>query len=862
MSADKGDDVPSRQEVEEILYDNGLGKTQAGTDLAWKYIKYVEDNDPTKYGFKDEHEFEQWRDRVKNDMALSADPPEDADDNHDNDDVYAAYSQANGIHQKNQEDARAADKKAADDAKGKLDAQAGKASATNAGVNTSDEILDLGLPGMKTFDIWVPLFNRAVALVGTYQPANRNDLYKLYDEQRKIPFTKFMTGADEFTALSGAVVNASTDVEGQLSTNLADWQGSAADSANNFRKNYTADAKVVSDSATHAADAMKSACGFVGKACRDKANWVIKYRVDSLGQVTAPDLDRIIRIAELRSNASQDDFKHCAKFLDQESQQMIDDDSCNLNDDTINHIVDQCNIYLKDNFGKFFDGYIRDFKTMCTNTHTAVDGAWRALTDFFAQLPQDPFSNVDQAAPPDPGTTKPASSSGGGGGGNGGGGMPSAGGGGGTPAIPKVDLPKTPDATDPALNPVTHQPLETDPATGKPYPIDPRTGEAIKTAEPETMTVEQGDHKIAMIEPDSDGRMGITVDDGTGHPKQYNLDFDDPKDGAAAVPGQPGLQGQPVHSGQPVQPGLPGQPTLPGQTTPGFGPQGHDGAQLTDPSGKTYEPGLDGKIHIEDGGLKITAEQPSGPDGPTVVTVDDGIGEPVKYTLGDDDKPDALTGTDPTGTALPGTTAQHGLPDVPGAAHSGDLGGPPDGPGHSAGTGGGFGGQDSPAHSNGQEAVPLHSADAGPQHAADVPQPAGFTADAASHAGQDAPGVVDDSTTAQSLTNPLDSHSGFEAHADDSLGTSPDASAPLGGGATDPSTSPLGAAPTMGDHQGQQSSSMGMMGGGMMGGAGGGGGQDQERSSSAYRVDRGLFESTKSGNRISGSLDDDPVMGR
>ncbi|MFI5606048.1 hypothetical protein [Amycolatopsis sp. NPDC051903] len=859
MSADVGDDVPTRQEVEQMLYDPDLGKTQAGTDLAWKYLGYLDDHDPTKYGFKDEHEFEQWRDRIKRDLGLSADPPQDAEDNHGNGDVKDAYSQAKQTYDKHEADARAADKKAADDARGKLDEQADKASQTNAGANTSDEILDLGRPGMKTFDTWVPLFNRAVAVVGTYQPASTDELYKLYNEQRKIPFTKFMAGADEFTALSGAIVNASTDVEGQLSTNLADWQGDAADQADNFRKNYTADAKVVSDAGTNAAAAMKSACGLVGKACRDKANWVIKYRVDSLGPVTAQDLDRIIRIAELRSNASQDDFKHCAKFLDQESQDMLEKDDCDLNDDTINHIVDQCSVYLKDNFGKFFDGYIRDFKTMCTNTHTTVDGAWRALTDFFAKLPQDPFSNVDQASAPDPGNTKPSSSTSSGGGvngGGGGGGMPS-GGGGGMPAIPQAPLPKPAEATDPNLNPVTHQPLETDPATGKPYPIDPRTGEPIKTAEPETMTVQQGDHKIAMTEPSADGSMGITVDDGTVHPKQYQLDFDDPKDAAAATPGQPGLAGQPVHPGLPVQPAPVG-----GSQTPGFGPQGHGGAPGTDPSGKTYEPGPDGKIHIDDGGLKITAERPSGPGGPTVVTVDDGSGDPVKYTLGDDGKPDALI------PGQSGTAAQHTqgvLADVPGHAvagsHSGDLGSSgalPDAAGHAGGTGGGLGGQDSPVSAGGHEAaeqpVAARAADAGPQHVAAVPQhaqPDGFTADAAGHPG------VDDSTTAQSLTDPLDSHSTVGAHHEDALGATPDAT-PLGGGATDPSASQLGVAPTPTDHQAEQPASMGMMGG-AMGGAGHGG-QDQERSSN-FRVDRGLFESSKSGNRISGSLDDDHVMG-
>jgi hypothetical protein len=118
----------------------------------------------------------------------------------------------------------------------------------------------------------------------------------------------------------------------------------------------------------------------------------------------------------------------------------------------------------------------------------------------------------------------------------------------------------------------------------------------------------------------------------------------------------------------------------------------------------------------------------------------------------------------------------------------------------------------------------------------------------------------DDSTSAQSLTDPMDSHSSAGGHEDAGLGAAVDSTGLSGGGATDPSASGLGTAPTAGD-QHSQPASMGMMGGGMMGGGGGGGEQEQERSASPYRVDRGLFESSASGGRISGSLDDDSAIG-
>jgi hypothetical protein len=898
VSASAGDDVPSKQEIEQILYDPQLMKTQAGSDLAWKYLQYVDDEDPTQYGFKDQAEFDQWRDKVKRDLALSNDPPEDVEDNHDEDDVYDSYSHAKDIYDQSQENGRQADKKAADDAKGKLDEMAGRASATNAGANTSDEILDLGNAGMRTFDVFVPLFNRAVAAVGTYQPANKDDLYKLYNEQRKIPFTKFVAGADEFTKLKTAVADSSNDVKGQLATDLANWQGGASDQANAFQKNYLADAKTTADGMGHAADAMLAAVGSVGKACRDKANWVIKYRVDSLGPVTAQDLDRIIRIVELRSNASQDDFKHCAKFLDQQSQDLINDDDCNLNDDTINHIVDQCTQYLKNNFGKFFDGYIRDFKTMCTNTHTAVDGAWKALSDFLLKLPEDPFADVGKATD-DGGPTK-ASSSSGGGVDSGGGGVNSGGGGGVTPP-PSASVgpqPKPPEVPDPNLNPVTHQALETNPATGQPYPIDPHTGAAIKTdtTTPESMTVEQGDHKIAMTEPGADGRMAITVGDGSGTAKDYQLDFDQAKDGAA--PGATSADGAAPGT---TSTGVPAHGTAPGATAPG-GTAGHEPGAQPAPDGG-YRPGPDGKIHIEDGPLKITAEQPEGAGGPTVVTVDDGSGEPVKYTLGDD----ATTGQPADGSTVAGGHGATGGPPAAGghggAATAGDSatagdpaaggatpGGHPGATGHDPATASGSA-QPAAAAPDPASAHPVSAGHdpASAQSVSAVHDPAPVQPGSAGHDPSSAQSVAaqedpsrhvqsttdtsigigvhaaqasgsDDSTSAQSLTDPMDSHSGVGGHQDAGLGAAVDSTALSGGGATDPSASGLGVAPTVGD-QHSQPASMGMMGGGMMGGAGGGGEQDQERSASPYRVDRGLFEPSTSGGRISGSLDDDNAIG-
>src|SRR5690606_9531263 len=101
--------------------------------------------------------------------------------------------------------------------------------------------------------------------------------------------------------------------------------------------------------------------------------------------------------------------------------------------------------------------------------------------------------------------------------------------------------------------------------------------------------------------------MEISIDDGSGEPKEYKLDFGDGETGE----GEAGDDD--------------------------FGPRGAGGES----DERVYRPGPDGKIHIEDGDLKITAERPEGPDGPTKVTVDDGTPPPTTYTLGEAKDEDA-----------------------------------------------------------------------------------------------------------------------------------------------------------------------------------------------------------------------------
>ncbi|WP_370962283.1 WXG100 family type VII secretion target [Amycolatopsis sp. cg9] len=273
--------------------------------------------------------------------------------------------------------------------------------------------------------------------------------------------------------------------------------------------------------------------------------------------------------------------------------------------------------------------------------------------------------------------------------------------------------------------------------------------------DPDVLKVKQGDKTFEMTEPDHDGKMDIKVGDGPGDPKDFKLDWS-------------------------------------GDGKSGDGPQGTDD--------DCYRPGPDGKIHIRDGDLKITAERPDGADGPTVVTVDDGTGKPTTYTLGEDGKPsDALGDT-------PSKKLDDDLP-----THRGTL-------------------EDLKPHDGGDTGGGAHGGGGSPS-------PAGIGG--GSHGGAGVTGA------------------GFDPGGA-GLGDSPvSGGAHTGAGAAQPQ--PAGAfAPAAAGATGAAGSSMaGMPGMGAMGGHGAGGG-DTERKSPAYRIEGAVFDNLgEPGRRIIGSLHDD-----
>ncbi|WP_431900975.1 WXG100 family type VII secretion target [Amycolatopsis thermoflava] len=836
--------LPTIEEVRQLVDDPGIDDETKRTLLV-RYFDAIGDVDPVVYGFRNENEKKQLLESYQDRFGFTD------RDLTDGAFAYDAYSAAQGRHDANMQAAREAQARAVGDGKARLDSL--KGSDTSPGAANSNEILDAGAAGLDSFRTWLPVYSRARAVAAPGLPDFRlQELIDRYDEQRDIPFDKFAAGVTEIVQVRESVADAAPSQNSAMQALFGSWEGDGKSAAAASWTKFGDGVRTVEQSLEHAADVVTRTIAAVAGSCRDKASWVLQYAFQTWPQqqgLTAQDTDRLARIAELGRNASADDFKHFIPFLvGQHSPlagQLVVGSSFGMPDELLDAVQSWAKSWLAE-FCGWFAGFVGEFQAMCENTRVAVAAQWSALNTELQQVPDNPFAGVGEAAP-----VASRSSGGGGASDSGGGGAGFAGGAGssgGAGSAGAGGLAGGAGATPPPAAPV----------------VPPAVAPVVPAAAPvpderDTLTVQRGDSKLEMSEPDQTGRMAIKIDNGDGPPKDYQLTW-----------------------------GMP------------------------DPATPAYTPAADGKIHIDDGPLHITAERPSGEAGPTVVTIDDGTGTPTTYTLGEEPAARPATpgagfaagapATYPLGEESAGRSAASGAGFGSGASATDPLGEEPAArpaapgaapglstdPAQRLGATGALGVLNQPAVA--ADAISL--ADAAQRSVAGafdaLPQPAaasGPLPDQAQGSGADGapdgtqatmsgaagagpnladaagPGATgypslggqEHTTSAAALGGVSDGLAGQGAVSGSlgdpgSLGHS---SAPAATGATlgtAPGLDPVGAA--------VDPSGMSMLGG-LPPAGGNQGGDDPERSSRAYRVDGDIFDSPGSGGRISGSLDEE-----
>lgn len=501
--------------------------------------------------------------------------------------------------------------------------------ADDGDFSTSDEILDAGTVGLRFFADFIPVYKQAAQYVAGVKNVNIDlsaDIYHNYDETRGIDMGRFRGDAEH---IDSAVKQISTSQQNLSSSfgSLSDWTGSGADAARRYNdsllgamagfvtgKSESSDGapalgQVFAAGAQSAPQVITTAMSNIQAALKGQAqNIGGMYSTQCGGQTVEQVRDNIrkasgdLSIGDIGGGDILSGIGESVKdaFLGGLLGGGIGGLIGGLigagesGEKARENIINQAKQRLQA-FVAEFDSKKIAFDQHIHTVQQAILQDYHTMLDGLKSLQQDPAKGI--ADPPSFEATDHRSSRNGpgdhrsGDGGGTGGGSNSGGSGGGTVPVGGSTMPS--GSTPPAAAPSVSAP------TGN-------------SGHPETVTIHDGDSTIQLSSSDSRGHVKLTVDNGTGKPKTYDIDFGE---GAGGTGGR-GLSG------------------LGGTRGDASETKGIDNTETVDANGVHHvHAGPDGMATIHDGKETITVQQPDGNSGDVKLTVDDGTGKPKAYDV-------------------------------------------------------------------------------------------------------------------------------------------------------------------------------------------------------------------------------------
>jgi uncharacterized protein YukE len=569
---------------------------------------------------------------------------------------------------------------------------------SSAGVQKSDEIFDAARPALKLWEDFLPINDKVPSdTLGRYGKINlEEDIKKRFDEQMGISFKNFLDDAKRLRDAHTALTELNSSTETELNSLYQSWTGPAANASyQHYSEKLAPNITDLLEYLQTSPDMINTAVENIFTACKDKANDVIALHQNTRGTVgsaTPRIAEQVVKLAAGDFD-SQEDVLEVAAWVDSvcgsNLEQTMRQDDCGMNDENKEYVIRECKKWIRESFNAdLHESMYVTFKQACDDALEAVNLQYEALNNFLTEYENEfgtPQQNPTTQQPPGtsnpnqqqpPGSTNPAVNT-----------PPSS-----SSTPPGSSSSSTPPSI-PSLPPMSTQPGSTSPSSvpdmpglpgsstspsgvggmpgaGMPGAIDPATGLPIPGSSggqgvapgggvPKEVTIKDGNRTITVGQPDMRGRSKVTVDDGTGQPREYEVDF---------TPDEPG---------------------------------------------ETYEDGVikagpDGKVVIQDGDAAITLEQTPGKLDQMKMTVDDGT--PATYDF------DFDAGTDVPSPGLPDVATPSSMgADPSGASGAGGGGVGGGGVGGGGAGGGGFGGAETPGMSSSPTTTPGPGAMVGAQ---------------------------------------------------------------------------------------------------------------------------------------------------
>lgn len=521
---------------------------------------------------------------------------------------------------------------------------------------TSDEILDSVKEGLTFFADFIPVYDEAAALAGggRFRGINYgNDIQRPYDELRGIDFSMLRADAEHLRSAIDSAENHQHNLDRYWGS-LSSWTGTASNAARVHHDRFNGMASGFLQSASSAPGAITGAVRHIQDALLRYCDYVYNIYDQRCGGMTPEEVRGAIQTAK-GDIEGMESARFLSKVLDVGSGFLtfgvgwaLDYFGYGASDqveELRRELMETAKQSLRNFVDEFdakksaFDAYTRSAGETIQRDYDTMLAGLRPLTvEAFKELP-DPQQFQDGTRPAGThtgGRQQPPAVPGGAGTSPSSTGVPP-----GTPTRPPTTVPSgqtQPTASVPQVPPITTQPPAQRPP-GQQQPI----------------TIRHGNSTVTVSPPDSQGRVRLTMSEGNGPPRTYDLDFSRATNPSGATgASQVGGPGQAVPPVPPPAGGgvpAPGSPHvgMPPISPIGGGGGGRPGSGSGTPSAPAPRlpsslfpwsdkpagglvPDEDGKFTIKDGDVTITVEADEITD-QLKITLDDGKGHQSSYRL-------------------------------------------------------------------------------------------------------------------------------------------------------------------------------------------------------------------------------------
>lgn len=250
----------------------------------------------------------------------------------------------------------------------------------STGEPTSQRIFDAGRLGLEFFRAFGPSYARLRDKTFNFE----SDILGRYNAQREIAFGKLRADAERFAQLCSAMTETDLDYRNSASSLFDYWHGDAAEAAKARVTGFLTSAGSVWARINAFGDTLAAACRAAERIAFDKAKAVLGLAADTVGGLTAEDVEPLVEIAALANGVSltNDQLADAAEL----AEVTIAPATCRANRDVLNMVLDSAQDWLDQAFAPYYEARLAVFEAACDSAQANLDLVWASVEVALGEL--------------------------------------------------------------------------------------------------------------------------------------------------------------------------------------------------------------------------------------------------------------------------------------------------------------------------------------------------------------------------------------------------------------------------------------------------------------------------------------------